>query len=329
MKNRVNRYLIGLLATFSLAILPAAADLEVGASVQIHAKADFDAPLAPHGTWVAVGSYGRCWRPAHVAVGWRPYCSGEWVWTDCGWYWSSDEPWAWACYHYGWWVYDSEAGWVWVPHVEWAPAWVSWRVGGGYIGWAPLGPPGLIFASHPKAELFVFVGEGKFGGPVRPGAFIINNKTVFKQTTEMGGVKREARSFGGSGSQKVMVNHGPSVDHVQRATGKTFSPVSARDLTARSTARAQTKGAVADTRGSHARNSPDRAADRGPDRGDSPGKHESKSAMDGSDHGGRGSGGDNGGLSERGGRGSGGDSGAFGGRGGGGRSSGGGGRGRH
>src|SRR5579859_2268086 len=74
----------------------ARADLEVNASVQIHAKAEFEAPLAAHGMWVSVGSYGRCWRPVGVAVEWRPYCSGEWVWTDCGWYWSSDEPWAWA-----------------------------------------------------------------------------------------------------------------------------------------------------------------------------------------------------------------------------------------
>jgi len=57
------------------------ADLEVSANVQIHATAEFEAPLAAHGTWVEVGSYGRCWHPAGVALGWRPYCTGEWVWT--------------------------------------------------------------------------------------------------------------------------------------------------------------------------------------------------------------------------------------------------------
>ena len=31
-------------------------------------------------------------------------------------------------------------GWVWVPGYTWAPAWVSWRYGDGYAGWAPLPP---------------------------------------------------------------------------------------------------------------------------------------------------------------------------------------------
>ena len=89
---------IGLAVFLSLGASSAVADLEVSASVQIHARADFYAPLTPQGTWVEVGSYGRCWHPAHLAVEWRPYCYGHWVWTDCGWYWESDEPWAWACY---------------------------------------------------------------------------------------------------------------------------------------------------------------------------------------------------------------------------------------
>src|SRR5689334_7249602 len=79
------------------------ADLEVSASVRVSAVAEFNAPLASHGTWVEVRGYGRCWRPSGIVVGWRPYCDGEWVWTDCGWYWQSDEPWSWACYHYGSW----------------------------------------------------------------------------------------------------------------------------------------------------------------------------------------------------------------------------------
>src|SRR5215468_10450777 len=145
--------IFGAVVVFSLTALPVLADLEVTASVQIHSRAEFDAPLATHGSWVQVGSYGRCWRPAHVAVGWRPYCSGEWVWTDCGWYWSSDEPWAWACYHYGSWVFDPAVGWVWVPGVEWAPAWVSWRIGGGYVGWAPCGFHAVVVA--PAAFVFV------------------------------------------------------------------------------------------------------------------------------------------------------------------------------
>src|SRR5690349_6884518 len=46
-------------------------------SVEIHAESDFYEPLAPQGEWVVVGSYGRCWRPGHVASDWRPYSNGN------------------------------------------------------------------------------------------------------------------------------------------------------------------------------------------------------------------------------------------------------------
>src|SRR5213592_3500961 len=173
MKATLNSLLAGLLGMANLAVFNASAELEVSASVSIHAAADFYAPLTPDGVWVEVGSHGRCWRPSHVAVGWRPYCDGHWEWTDCGWYWVSDEPWAWACYHYGSWVYDA-GGWFWVPGVEWAPAWVSWRVGGGHIGWALIGPRGVIVAP----SLFVFVDGPRFHERIRPNTVIVNNTTI-------------------------------------------------------------------------------------------------------------------------------------------------------
>jgi len=62
------------------------------------------------------------------------------VWTVDGWYWESEEPWGWATYHYGRWTYDDYYGWVWIPDLEWGPAWVEWRTGPSCLGWAPLGP---------------------------------------------------------------------------------------------------------------------------------------------------------------------------------------------
>ncbi len=280
MKCAVDRRRLALAAILILAAFPAAADLEVTTSVQIHAKADIEAPLAAHGAWVEVGSYGRCWRPAHMAVGWRPYGHGQWVWTDCGWYWSSNEPWAWACYHYGSWVYDPSWGWVWIPQTEWAPAWVSWRVGGGYIGWAPLGPPGWFLAREPKAELFVFVGEARFGSPLRPGLFLADNKAVFKSTSPLGGVKRESRSLGGPGAQKVMVNHGPSLDQVQKASGRTFTTVSIRDAANRTAGPSAKSRTVAQAPAPRNDNAPGANPDHGPDRTDSPGKDNVRSGPD-------------------------------------------------
>ena len=89
--------------------------------VVISAESDFYEPLAPQGEWVVVGSYGRCWRPSRVARDWRPYSHGNWQRTDAGWYWVSDEPWAWATYHYGRWDFTDQYGWYWVPQTQWAP----------------------------------------------------------------------------------------------------------------------------------------------------------------------------------------------------------------
>jgi hypothetical protein len=200
-------------------------DVAVSVGVQINAVAEFHAPLAPHGVWVEVGSYGRCWRPAHVAVGWRPYCDGHWEWTDCGWYWVSDEPWAWACYHYGTWVYVSHEGWLWVPGIEWAPAWVYWRVGGGHIGWAPCAPHGVIVAP----SLFVFVDGPRFHERIRPSTVIVNNTTIINKTTQITEIKRETRTIAGK-PQKVVVNEGPGAEAVQKLTGKKFAAVPVQEL---------------------------------------------------------------------------------------------------
>jgi hypothetical protein len=115
-----------------------------GASVSF---STFHDELAPYGEWVTVGAYGRVWRPLHVAAGWRPYYYGRWEWTDEGWLWVSDEPWGWAAYHYGRWAYDPSYAWVWVPGYQWAPAWVTWRYGPEYIGWAPLGPGFSVYVT--------------------------------------------------------------------------------------------------------------------------------------------------------------------------------------
>ncbi len=96
--------------------------------------------LAPYGDWMPYQNYGRVWRP-RVDRDFIPYSTnGRWVYTDYGNSWESDYDWGWAPFHYGRWIYDDSYGWMWLPDTEWAPAWVSWRSGGGYYGWAPLGP---------------------------------------------------------------------------------------------------------------------------------------------------------------------------------------------
>ena len=104
------------------------------------------------GSWIEIGNYGYCWQP-DVAVSdssWRPYADGYWAYTDLGWTWVSYEDFGWATYHYGRWVRLSDMGWVWVPGYRWGPAWVSWRYGGNYVGWAPLPPETeVVYESRP------------------------------------------------------------------------------------------------------------------------------------------------------------------------------------
>ncbi|MBS1520378.1 MAG: hypothetical protein JST50_05240, partial [Bacteroidetes bacterium] len=101
---------------------------------------EFYDQLGPYGTWVSDPDYGEVWVP-DVDGDFRPYATrGHWVVTDYGNTWVSDYEWGWAPFHYGRWRYDDYYGWEWIPGHEWAPAWVCWRHGDGYYGWAPLRP---------------------------------------------------------------------------------------------------------------------------------------------------------------------------------------------
>jgi hypothetical protein len=100
----------------------------------------FHENLSPYGRWFEEPSYGWCWTPYDISAEWRPYSDGHWEYTDYGWSWAANERWGWAPYHYGRWFFDESYGWVWVPGTEWAPAWVAWRYGDDYVGWAPLPP---------------------------------------------------------------------------------------------------------------------------------------------------------------------------------------------
>jgi hypothetical protein len=100
----------------------------------------FHDALASYGDWLQVEPWGRVWTPWDVEPGWRPYTHGHWAATALGWTWVSDEAWGWAPFHYGRWTYHAQYGWIWIPDTVWAPAWVAWRAGNNWVGWAPLPP---------------------------------------------------------------------------------------------------------------------------------------------------------------------------------------------
>src|SRR5689334_4321911 len=135
MKRIVKTFWIVLAIVLFTAARNKASAQEVSVSYQT-----FYDDLSPYGQWIDNPDYGYVWHPYVDDL--RPYSSGgHWVWTnDYGWMWASEYDWGWAPFHYGRWYYDDFYGWVWVPGYEWSPAWVEWRTGGDYYGWAPLSP---------------------------------------------------------------------------------------------------------------------------------------------------------------------------------------------
>ncbi len=128
----------GLLAFFAILLHTAPyAAAQPGQSISFRT---FYEELSPYGGWITHPAYGSVWVP-DAGRDFQPYgTNGYWVMTEYGNTWVSDYPWGWAPFHYGRWFYDDYYGWAWVPGPEWGPAWVAWRSGGGYYGWAPLGP---------------------------------------------------------------------------------------------------------------------------------------------------------------------------------------------
>ena len=126
----------------------------------------FHASLSPHGTWHESASLGRVWHPRVEIAGWHPYTYGHWLYTDVGWTWVSNYEWGAIPYHYGTWALEPELGWVWVPGYVWAPAWVVFRRGPSYVGWAPVPPSYSVGNSFGfddyGADHFVFVRSGHF-----------------------------------------------------------------------------------------------------------------------------------------------------------------------
>ena len=105
--------------------------------------------LSEYGEWIHTRKYGYVWKPYRNATSsyadWSPYRYGQWRWIPpYGWTWVNDEPWGYATYHHGRWVYlDND--WAWTPYGHtrtrrnwWRPALVVVTYAGSLICWYPL-----------------------------------------------------------------------------------------------------------------------------------------------------------------------------------------------
>jgi hypothetical protein len=238
-KSSITVLILGAIA-FALSAQPIRA--QVGVSVTI---GGFHDEMAPYGRWVDC-RYGQCWVPQRVSAHWQPYTNGQWVYTEYGWTWRSDDPWGGNPYHYGTWASLDHYGWCWIPGTVWAPAWVTWSYSNSYVGWAPL-PPTVVFGASGYAgsaivvspAQYVFVPTNRFVGSnvasVRVPA--LQNATIFRQTTPV-------TRFSVSGG--ILRNTAIPVATIQRASGVRVESHNIGD--ARATPRSMTAGTTGGNR---------------------------------------------------------------------------------
>src|SRR5574338_947520 len=203
------------------------------ASAQFSASISFQTfydDLSPYGHWIDYPQYGYVWNP-NVGGDFRPYSTmGHWEWSDeYDWIWVSDYDWGWAPFHYGRWFFDPVYGWLWVPGYDWSPAWVAWRSGGDFYGWAPLSPGidiNISIGSYaPPVDYWCFAPRRYITSP-RIYDYCVNprmNFTIVNNTT----IINNYNFYGGRG-RNIYVN-GPRRDEAQRFTHERIRSVVFRD----------------------------------------------------------------------------------------------------
>jgi hypothetical protein len=188
--------------------------------------------LSPYGNWAQLPDYGYVFQPTATAQNsnWRPYTLGHWVYTDAGWTWVSSEPFGWITYHYGRWMRTHTLGWVWVPGNDWAPAWVSWRYGNDFVGWAPL-PPDATFDPSTGIQQwadqqyslgpddYVFVpavdfGEEDMSAVAEP---LADNTPIYDDSNNETNIYYDTQSY-------IIVCYGPSYEFIRAKSHRPLLP---------------------------------------------------------------------------------------------------------
>src|SRR5215813_962124 len=211
------------------------------------------------GNWIDVEGYGYGWQP-DVAVNdqnWRPYSDGYWAYTDDGWTWISYEDFGWATYHYGRWANLSDYGWVWFPgeDLDWGPAWVSWRTGGDYVGWAPLPPrgPGVVYEGGyigPQVDIQFDIGPAYYnfcavryiGEPVLRNYIVppVQNVTYINNTVNVTNI---------SVQNNVVYNYGPNYEVLSAASARPIQRLNIERQSAANLSAAAKSGALTKVQG--------------------------------------------------------------------------------
>jgi len=230
MKRIINFLGVGLMLAFTMLLArPVDAQPRVGVSINFQTFYD---ELSPYGDWIDYPEYGYTWRP-RLGTDFRPYSTnGYWAYTaDNDWMWNSGYDWGWAPFHYGRWFYDPMYGWLWVPGYDWSPAWVTWRGGGDYYGWAPIRPgisinigfggynPPYDYWTFAPCRYMTSMHIGRYFYPFRNNVTIFNRTTIINNYGPRGGNYRGGRSY---------YTNGPRRTDVERFTGR-INPLTVRN----------------------------------------------------------------------------------------------------
>jgi hypothetical protein len=216
------RWLVQALLAALLVLLPAAGTSFFPQAAQAQDAVDFRTALDGYGQWVQHPRLGDVWIPDQRPPDWQPYRLGHWAYTDeWGWYWDSEEDFGWVTYHYGRWVLDRGLGWIWVPGTEWGPAWVDWRQGDDFVGWAPLPPDEYVDDDYETPDVYLFVRAGDLLAPRAYDVFLPRQER-FGYYNRSFLVNRSVMLRGG----RIGVNPGVPAAFIARASGRPFHSVS-------------------------------------------------------------------------------------------------------
>lgn len=186
------------------------------ASAQSYGGVSFDLfyqELSPYGVWEHDPHHGDIWFP-YVEQDFRPYgTNGYWTMTEYGNTWVSNYPWGWAAFHYGRWVHTPYRGWGWIPGYEWGPAWVEWRSGNGYYGWAPMAPR-MTVAVHVPINLWIFVPRRHIYATHIPRYWTYGRRNIYNRTTVINNtyIVNNHHYYGGPGRRDIERSVGRRVD---------------------------------------------------------------------------------------------------------------------
>lgn len=154
-----------------------------------------------------------------------PYNNGQWLNTEDGWYFKASTAPEELTSHYGRWTLDPNLGWVWLPGRVWAPAWVDWREDADYVAWAPV-PPGTyivndaISVTQVNENRYTIVEKKRF---IEPSVYKYRYQYVENKNKIM--IKEMTKTDGVIVKNKTVINKGPEVGSIEKASGKKIEQV--------------------------------------------------------------------------------------------------------